>query len=109
MELVRHLEAAGARVIGPAPTVPRAVQILRSEAALDGAVLDVNVNGTSIDEVARLLRDRGVPVLFQTGYGAEGLPSGFDEAPVLTKPTDPEDLIRRLALLTGAAPARNPA
>jgi len=54
----------------------------------DGAVLDINLGGgENVFPLARALRDRGVPFVFATGYGA--LPEdGFSEAPVLQKPVD---------------------
>jgi len=58
----------------------------------DGAVLDVNLGGgETVFPLALALRDRGVPFAFATGYGA--LPSdGFDEAPLILKPVDPDKL-----------------
>ncbi len=54
----------------------------------DGAVLDVNLGGgETVFPLAVALRDRGVPFIFATGYGA--LPEdGFADATVLQKPVD---------------------
>lgn len=43
--LCRHLEGAGADVLGPVPDVAGALELLAAEDALDGAVLDVNLGG----------------------------------------------------------------
>ena len=47
------------------------------------------------DELAR----RGVPFVVATGYGADGLPPGHANVPVLAKPYDPADLTAALARL----------
>lgn len=52
----------------------------------DVALLDVNLGGKPVFPVARILRDRGIPVVFSTGYGAGGLPTEFAGYPVLSKP-----------------------
>lgn len=87
------LIALGAVVVGPAATVERGLALALSE-ALDAAVLDVNVRAERIDPVAELLRRRGVPVVFATGYG-EG-PAGADAAPILDKPYTREKLAHAL-------------
>ena len=44
-DLRRDLEAAGARVLGPVPSLPEALELLRGADRLDAAVLDVNLHG----------------------------------------------------------------
>ena len=53
---------------------------------IDFAVLDVNLDGQPVFPVARALRDRGVPFVFSTGYGAGGLPADLAGYPVVSKP-----------------------
>ncbi|MBY2968132.1 response regulator [Rhizobium leguminosarum] len=55
-------------------------------AEIDLAVLDVNLAGQHSFPVAEVLRERGVPFLFSTGYGTSALPSEFSGCPVLAKP-----------------------
>ena len=62
---------------------------LAEQEALDGAVLDVNLNGDWCFPIAEVLRRRGVPFIFLTGYDDEpssrsscGLPGGSSK-PVL--------------------------
>lgn len=52
----------------------------------DAAILDVNLRGEAAYPVARVLRDRGIPVIFSTGYGATGLEPGWQDCPVVQKP-----------------------
>src|SRR5262245_5644483 len=67
-EVVRDmLEASGCVVVGPVGLVDDGVRLAGQE-TLDGAVLDVNLNGDRCYPIARALRDRGVPYLFLTGY-----------------------------------------
>ena len=66
----------GSEVVGPAARMEEALR-LTSDASLDAAILDVNVGGAVVYPVADLLRARGVPIIFATGYGAGELPSRF--------------------------------
>jgi DNA-binding response OmpR family regulator len=45
---------------------------LALEADADIAVLDVNINGAYSFPIAQLFRDRGVPVIFASGYELKG-------------------------------------
>jgi CheY-like chemotaxis protein len=50
------------------------------------AVLDVNLRGKRIFPAAQILRDRGIPVVFSTGYGGEGIEVEWKACPVIQKP-----------------------
>ena len=64
---------------------------------------DVNVAGTKSFPVADILRQRGMPFTFATGYGVEGLMDGYQDFPALRKPYAPEDLERAIASLPARA------
>ena len=71
---------------------------LASTIALDAAVLDINLGGgTTSYPIADVLRSRGVPFLFVTGYGVAGVHSEFSQYAVLQKPFAPDDLLAALA------------
>jgi DNA-binding response OmpR family regulator len=70
---------------------------LAATASLDGAILDVNVAGEPSYPVAFALRDRHIPFVFATGYGAAGLAAEFRASPTLNKPYTYADLQRVLA------------
>ncbi|WAC64619.1 response regulator [Pseudoxanthomonas sp. SL93] len=92
------LPTLGYEVAGSAGSVEQALAAL-DEAPIDLAVVDVNLAGTPSFPVADALRERGVPFLFTTGYGHEGLPERFVDAPVLAKPFrrhDMESVLTRL-------------
>jgi FixJ family two-component response regulator len=54
--------------------------------------LDANLHGRSVDEIAAALTRRKIPFVFITGYGRIGLPTSFQQAPVLPKPVSDEQL-----------------
>ncbi|WP_253582221.1 hypothetical protein [Bradyrhizobium japonicum] len=55
-------------------------------AQFDIAILDVNVNGKVISPVADVIRAKGCPFIFATGYGSSGLPEQYRDRPALQKP-----------------------
>lgn len=67
-------------------------------ADIDFAMLDVNLAGELVFPVAEVLRQRRVPFVFSTGYGAIGLPAEFSSYHVLTKPFSQSALREKLVL-----------
>lgn len=63
----------------------KAMEFARAE-HFDAAVLDVNLAGESVFPLADLLRERGTPFLFASGYGDAGLPDEYRDCLVLQKP-----------------------
>ena len=92
MDLQSTLDAAGCEVIGPVGTLDKA-RTLIAQAEFDAALLDVNLSGHRVDELAAALTRKNVPFAFVSGYGRESLPSGFHEAMLLKKPFSQEQLI----------------
>lgn len=79
----------GCNVVGPAPRVEKALELMEGDNALDGAMLDINLQGELCFPIARALAARGVPFLFLTGYEADSvIPGEFGNAPVVPKPVD---------------------
>ncbi len=67
-EVVRDmLESSGCTVIGPVGRLAEGLRLAEQE-ELDGAVLDINLNGDWCFPIARVLGQRGVPFIFLTGY-----------------------------------------
>jgi DNA-binding response OmpR family regulator len=100
-----ELRDAGAEVLGPAPTVDHALQLIEAAAADGGitaAVLDINLDGRRVDAVADRLAALGVPFLFATGYGEGCDTGGHGAAPVLSKPFAPESLVAIVEALSSA-------
>jgi CheY-like chemotaxis protein len=88
----------GCTVVGPASRLDEAVELAKS-AEIDCAVLDVNLGGQPIFPVADLLREKGAPFAFATGYGDAGLRDSDRGTPVLQKPFREGDLARVLGEL----------
>jgi DNA-binding response OmpR family regulator len=95
------LEGAGAEVAGSAGTAKDALSII-SNTALDAALLDANLRGDPVSEIASALAARKVPFLFVTGYGPEGLPKEFRRSAMLSKPFGQDQLVAAVALLVRA-------
>ncbi len=104
MMIALHLEDLiadqGHQPVGPAMRLDHAMTLAREE-ALDAALLDVNLGDAKSFPAAEILRERGVPLLFLTGYGAGGLPEEWKASPTLEKPFEPHHLTGALkSLLT---------
>lgn len=95
------LAELGCQVVGPASRLDEAMALVE-EADLDCAVLDVNLGGQPIFPLADLLRKKGAPFAFATGYGDAGLRDVDKGSPVLQKPFRESDLARVLGELSAA-------
>lgn len=97
--LERLIESLGGAVAGTVARVDHALAMIERDAP-DAAILDVNLGrGRDSYPVARALADRGVPFLFVTGYGREGVQEEFRDHPVLDKPVREWELARTLSAL----------
>lgn len=96
LELQDLLRDLGCGIAGSAGRLAEA-RALAEEADCDLAVLDINLCGERADEVADLLAARGVPFIFATGYGQEGVAERHRDAPLVEKPFT-SDLLRRALL-----------
>jgi CheY-like chemotaxis protein len=95
------LSDLGCLVVGPASRLDDAMELART-GDLDCAVLDVNLGGQQIFPLADLLRERGAPFAFATGYGDAGLRDVDKGTPVLQKPFREADIARILCELRAA-------
>ncbi|HUD95317.1 response regulator [Sphingobium sp.] len=85
-EIRDMLDAAGAKVLGPVPTVEAALARIVEAPRIDAAILDINLRGTMVFDVADALNARAVPFLFATGYDRSAIPDRFNEIPRAEKP-----------------------
>ena len=79
LDLQTILTALGCEVVGPAGTLEEARGLI-AEVACDAALVDGNLAGQPVGEIALALTQRNVPFAFITGYGRNSLPAGFREA-----------------------------
>lgn len=67
LTMADQIAELGYAVAGPACTMSEARQ-LADTAAIDGALLDLNMNGVLSHEIADILSRREIPFMFITGY-----------------------------------------
>jgi len=75
----------GCEVVGPAASRDLAMSLAETE-QVDVALLDVNLGGESVFPVADVLKTRGVPFAFISGYGQDGVADRYGDVPTLAKP-----------------------
>jgi light-regulated signal transduction histidine kinase (bacteriophytochrome) len=79
-------DTLGWEMIGPAARLVDALQLARHE-SFDAALLDINLDGKMSWEVAAVLKERGIPFVFGTGYNISAvLPENLTGCPVISKP-----------------------
>jgi PAS domain S-box-containing protein len=103
MELESSLTDAGCEVVGTAGTLDEA-KVLCAEVECAAALLDANLAGHCVDELAATLTRRNIPFAFVTGYGRESLPPTFRDGIILKKPYGQADLIAVVELLVRQKP-----
>lgn len=86
MQLEDILADFGCEIVGMAMRLKRAQEMLETIASIDVAILDVNLGGETVYPVAERLRERGVQIVFATGYGRSGVLPEWQAHPVLQKP-----------------------
>jgi CheY-like chemotaxis protein len=92
------LEEADVEIVGPVGTLDEARK-LADDATLDGALLDVNIDGGRVDDVVEILRRRDIPFLFVTDNDADHLPPNCSRVSVVAKPFRDDDLLREVGRL----------
>ncbi len=97
------LQQAGWTVLGPAVRLAPALKAARSD-AIDVAILDLDLAGENTRPVADALEARGIPFLFLTGYGVDGLPADKPHWRALGKPFRLDTLLDTLAALVAGPP-----
>ncbi|HEU0065959.1 MAG TPA: response regulator [Sphingomonas sp.] len=86
MMLEDFLEVLERGVAGTADSVASALGLIEA-GGVDAAILDVNLRGgEKSTAVAQALADRGVPFVFATGGGDDGIDERFRDRPRLQKP-----------------------
>jgi CheY-like chemotaxis protein len=96
LSLEDMLRDLGCVIAGTAGKIDEALTMARTS-EFDVALLDVNLGGKRVDPVADVIKERGTPIVYVTGYGKTAA-SGF----VLEKPHNAADLERTLNRALGA-------
>lgn len=92
------LQDLGCTAVWHASSVKEALAILADHRP-DAAVLDVNLRDELAYPVAERLDALGIPFIFATGYGRQGIPSDWLIKPVVQKPFDADALRDALNLV----------
>lgn len=102
------LMSDGYVVVGPVSSVDAAIDAVQMTDRYDIALLDVNLGGESIDPVAHLIQQRGVPFVFSTGYDCTDILNRWPTAFAVQKPWWPETLLNTLAIAATQRTAPTP-
>jgi CheY-like chemotaxis protein len=99
------LTELGCEVVGPASSVEDGLDLL-GRAKLDGAILDIRLNGHDSYALAEALRARQVPFAFATGDGGQIAQTKFKNPILLQKPCDFEAMRTVLGRLLESQPSQ---
>ena len=86
MELEELISNLGGEAVGPFGRVADALEVLGRE-HVNGAVLDVRLNGDTTFQIADVLLKAANPILFVTG-AVSSIPERYRQVPRLHKPFD---------------------
>nr|WP_232228073.1 response regulator [Asaia astilbis] len=96
METEQALNAAGVRHIRTVSSVYEALQAIKEQSP-DVALLDFNLGKESSEDIASVLRKKGIPFLFATGYADRTMiPQEFEDVPILRKPYTVKNAVQEL-------------
>lgn len=92
LDAEQALSALGAATVRTASTTSRAIAFALEE-KFDFAVLDFNLGGETSVPIAEVLRKKGIPFIFATGYGdGLDLPEHLRDIELLSKPYNMNNL-----------------
>ena len=89
------LAALGCTIAAAPATLEQAITCIETQ-ELDLGVLDINLSGTAVYPAAELLRTKGVPFIFTSGYGHRGIEPQWRATPILQKPYELQQLERAI-------------
>jgi len=98
--VAEFLRECGLAPMGPVGRLESAMQMARQR-ALDGAILDINLNGRPSFPVCAILSTRRIPFIFLTGYPHAAIPVEYQWAALIAKPFEPNEMKEALAHMLG--------
>jgi CheY-like chemotaxis protein len=98
--VAEFLRECGLEPIGPVGRLESAMQMAR-EWALDGAILDINLNGRPCFPICAILSARRIPFIFLTGYAAAAIPIEYRGVSLVAKPFEANEMKEVLAQILG--------
>jgi CheY-like chemotaxis protein len=100
-DIAQALTACGAGIVGPIGELQEAAEIVEGDAAIDAAIIDINLRSEMVFPLARILRARNIPFVFATGYDGSSIDPEFQDVDRWEKPLDAANMSRELARLIG--------
>ena len=94
------IDMAGCQLAGIASSLAEGLAAAERH-DFDVAMLDVNLDGQNSGPIADRLNERGLPFIFTTGYGSDGVPDDHAHRPVCAKPYVIADLHAALVQAVG--------
>ena len=98
--VAEFLRDCGLEPVGPVGHLESAMQIARQR-ALDGAILDINLGGTSCFPICATLSTRRIPFAFLTGYPKAAIPIEYCAVPLVIKPFETTEMKEMLSHMLG--------
>ena len=96
VDMACQLDASGAEVIGPVASVDAAIELIEQTERIDGAVVDINLQGVMAWPIADALLRRGVRFVFVTGYDSASIPARYAEIVRCEKPATLDKVAKAL-------------
>ena len=90
------LEDLGCRVIGPAPNMAAARELVDA-ADFDAALMDIHIRGERVFPLCEALEAKGVPFILTSGYADWTMPDQWRDRPRLQKPYTLEQVAEELS------------
>lgn len=92
------LQELGCRVVGPAPNMAAARELIEGE-KLDAALMDVHIRGERVFPLCEALAAGDVPFILTSGYADWNMPEKWRDRPRLQKPYTLDQIEQALASL----------
>ncbi|HEX5238411.1 MAG TPA: hypothetical protein VFW39_08115 [Sphingomicrobium sp.] len=85
----------GCEVVGPAPNMAAARELIETE-EFDAALVDVHIRGERVFGLCELLQQRDTPFVLTSGYADWQMPEKWQDSPRVQKPYTPEQVEQAL-------------
>lgn len=102
LDVVYVLQKAGFGYVEHVATEDEALRLIATQ-TWSAVVADANLNGRSIERIARLLQEKTLPFVVVSGYERRNLPSVIGGAPILGKPVSYVQLVETVRCLCEAS------
>lgn len=94
------LSDLGCEVVGPAPNMAAARELLENE-EFEAALMDIHIRGERVFPLCDMLEAKGVPFAFTSGYADWQIPEKWEKRPRLQKPYTIEQVRKVLSAVLG--------